>query len=145
MAKPAHASNSFDPHVVNSLLRKLDNYDAELLSERGSYMSKCRNIRENMKAVFDEAKAGGIPTKELRTLIKIRSGERKNVELYNNLEADQQEALRMLAATENVADLPLWRQAREQWKSVPGIDVARHAAGEHPEPMWDDSVKFKQL
>lgn len=144
MAKPANATNDFDPIVVNALLGKIDGFDADLMSERGSYMSKCRNIRENIKAVYDDAKAQGVPSKELRTLVKIRKHERKSVELFNELEADQQQALAMLAATEKVKDLPLWRAAA---KPVPGWDVAR--TGEHPEPMFEDDnvkhAKFKTL
>jgi len=135
MAKPAHTTNDFDPIIVNALLGKIDGFDTDLLSERGSYMSKCRNIRENIKAVYDEAKAHGVPSKELRTLVKIRKGERRNAELFNELEADQQHTLAMLAATEKVKDLPLWRASG---KSMPGWDVAR--TGEHPEPMFEDNT-----
>ncbi len=145
MAKPAHATNDFDPKVVNGLLGKIDGFDVDLMSERSSYMSKCRNIRESIKAVYDEAKVQGVPGKELRVLVKIRSNERKNAALYGELEADQQQTLAMLAATEKVADLPLWRSAKER-KPIPGVDVAR--TGEHSDPMFDDNVKhanFKQL
>lgn len=145
MAKPANATNDFNPTVVNNLLGKIDGFDADLLSERGSYMSRCRNIRENIKAVYDEAKAQGVPTKELRTLVKIRKGEHRNRELFGELEADQQHVLAMLAATEKVADLPLWRSAKDR-KPIPGVDVAK--SGPHPEPMFEDNAKhanFKPL
>lgn len=147
MAKPANATNDFDPQVVNSLLGKIDGYDADLLSERGSYMSKCRNIRETIQGVYDEAKAAGIPKKELSTLVKIRKNEKRNIELYADLEADQQHTLAMLAATEKVKDLPLWRAAER--KPIPGVDVAR--SGQHPEPMFDEdpqglkNANFKKL
>lgn len=144
MAKPANATNSFDPDVVTSLLGKIDTFDADLLSERGSYMQKCRSIRESIQSVYDEAKAAGIPKKELGTLVKIRKNEKKNIALYNDLEADQQHVLAMLAATERVSDLPLWRSAKER-SSVPGQDVARHAAGEHPDSGKDWESGFKPL
>jgi uncharacterized protein (UPF0335 family) len=147
MAKAANTSNDFDPHIVNALLRKIDGFDVDLVSERSSYMSKCRNIRESMKAVYDEAKAHGVPQKELRTLVKIRHKEREAAKLYNELETEQQENLAMLAATEKVADLPLWRAAKDR-RPVPGVDVARSASGEHPEPMFEDNAKhanFKPL
>jgi hypothetical protein len=134
MAKPATASNDFDPKVVNALLGKIDQFHDDLASERGSYMAKCRNIRENIDNVFEEAKAQGIPTKELRTLVKIRVGEAKCRKLYEDLEGDQQETLARLAATEKVADLPLWRSAIER-KPVPGVDVER--TGENPNPMFN--------
>lgn len=133
MAKPASASNQFDPDIVRPILAKIDGFYADLGKERGSYMSTCRGIRENIKAVYDEAKTQGIPTKELRTLIKIRENEQKNQKLYEELEADQQQTLAMIAATEKVMDLPLWRSTR---KPVPGVDVVR--TGEHPNPMFTD-------
>lgn len=146
MAKPANATNSFDPDVVNALLGKIDTYDADLLSERGSYMNKCRGIRESIQSVYDEAKAAGIPKKELSTLVKIRKNEQKNIRLYTELESDQQHILAMLAATEKVADLPLWRSASERTrKPVPGQDVARHAGGEHPDSGKDWESGFKKL
>jgi hypothetical protein len=146
MAKPANQTNDYDPHVVNSILGKIDGFDRDLMSERGSYMSKCRSIRESMRAVYDDAKAAGIPTKELRTLVKIRHNERKNSELFAELEGEQQDNLARLAATEKVKDLPLWRVSFEK-KPVPGVDVARHAAGEHPDSGFDNAkhANFKPL
>lgn len=148
MAKSAAATNDFDPTIVNALLGKIDGFHDDLASERGSYMAKCRNIRDAIGDVFDEAKTKGIPTKELKVLVKIRLNERKNQELYNDLEGDQQETLARLAATEKVADLPLWRSAKDR-KPIPGVDVAR--SGETPNPMFEDdpqglkNANFKPL
>lgn len=147
MAKPATASNQFDPDTVNALLGKIDGFHSDLDSERGSYMSRCRNIRESIKAVYDEGKAKGVPQKELRTLVKIRLHEAASQKLFQELEHDQQQTLAMLAATERVADLPLWRSAADR-KPVPGVDVALHAAGERHPPMFEDNAahaNFKKL
>lgn len=133
MAKPANASNQYDPDVVNSLLKKIDGFDDDLASEKGSYMSRCRNLRESIKAVYDEAKTQGVPQKELRVLVKIRKHEKSATKLYNELENDQQINLAMLAATEAVADLPLWRSAKDR-KPVPGVDVD---APKHKPPMFN--------
>lgn len=137
MAKPANTTNDFDPVVVNALLGSIDGFDSDLESERASYMSKCRNIRESISAVYDDAKSKGVPQKELRTLVKIRRKEREAAKLYQELEADQQHVLAMLAATEKVADLPLWRAATGH-KPIVGWDVVR--TGEHPEPMFEDNT-----
>jgi len=134
MAKPANATNQYDPAVVNNLLGKIDGFDGDLDSEKGSYMSRCRNIRESIKAVYDEAKAQGVPQKELRTLVKIRKHERASAKLYHELENDQQINLAMLAATEKVADLPLWRSAADR-KPVPGVDVEK--TGQTKNPMFN--------
>jgi uncharacterized protein (UPF0335 family) len=112
MAKPAKSTvNDFEPEVVQEVLGKIDGYEADLASERGSSMARCRNIRESISNVYKEAKARGIPTKELRSLVKIRKNEQKNRQIYEDLEADQQAILSMLATAEGVKDLPLWRAA----------------------------------
>ena len=111
MAKAANASNDFEPEVVQELLGKIDGYHADLASERGTFMKTCRSIRESISNVYTEAKARGIPQKELRSLVKIRLNEAKNRKIYEELEADQQLTLSMLATAEGVKDLPLWRAA----------------------------------
>jgi uncharacterized protein (UPF0335 family) len=147
VAKPATASNQFDPDVVNNLLGKIDGFDSDLESEKGSYMKRCRDLRERIKAVFDEGKALGVPEKELRTLVKIRKNERRNMKLYQELEHDQQETLKMLAATEKVKDLPLWRASFEER----GTHVDDTGKMQHAEPMFEDdpqglaNAKFNKL
>jgi hypothetical protein len=147
MAKPATSLNSFDPEVVNNLLGKIDGYDADLDSMKGSYMASCRNVRENIKAVYDQAKAQGVPEKELRTLVKIRKNERRNMKLYQELEHDQQEVLKMIAATEKVMDLPLWRATTEDR----GTHVDETGKTQHAKPMFEDdpqglqNAKFTKL
>ena len=112
MAKPANTTiNSFDAELVQSILAKIDRYEADLLSERGESMAACRNIRDSIRGVYEDAKAQGIPTKELRALVKIRKNEAKNKQIYAELERDQQELLSMLATAEGVKDLPFWRAA----------------------------------
>ncbi|WP_063685589.1 GapR family DNA-binding domain-containing protein [Bradyrhizobium stylosanthis] len=111
MAKAANTTNDFEPEVVQELLGKIDGYHADLASERGTFMKTCRSIRESISNVYTEAKARGIPQKELRSLVKIRLNEAKNRRIYEELEADQQQTLSMLATAEGVKDLPLWRAA----------------------------------
>ncbi|MCP3471366.1 DUF2312 domain-containing protein [Bradyrhizobium sp. CCGUVB1N3] len=111
MAKAANTTNDFEPEVVQELLGKIDGYHADLASERGTFMKTCRSIRESISNVYTEAKARGIPEKELRSLVKIRLNEAKNRKIYEELEADQQLTLSMLATAEGVKDLPLWRAA----------------------------------
>lgn len=134
MAKPAHASNQYDKTVLNSLLKKIDGFHADLESERGSYMSRCRNIRESIQGVYDEAKAAGIPGKELRCWIKIRVNEARNAKLFHQLEPDQQENLKLIAeATARVADLPLWRHAADDQ----GTKQDDTGAMKHARPMFN--------
>lgn len=119
MAKPATTTNDFEPGIVQEILAKIDGYHADLASERGSSMARCRNIRESISNVYKEAAARGIPTKELRALIKIRANEGKNREIFDDLESDQQQIVSMLAMCEGVQDLPLWRAAADAAKVIP--------------------------
>mgnify|MGYP001616753209 CR=1 len=133
MAKPATVTNQYDKTILNSLLGKIDGFHADLASERGSYMSRCRNIRESIQGVLDEAKAQGIPQKELRTWIKIRLNEAKTSKLYHELEPDQQQNLQLIAeATEKVRDLPLWSHAAERGTTTD--DTGRMV---HGKPMFN--------
>lgn len=149
MAKPATASNQFDPDVVNNLLGKIDGFDADLDSEKGSYMKKCRDIRERINAVFEEAKAHGVPQKELRVLVKIRKHEKSSKKLFLELEHDQQESLKLLAATEKVKDLPLWRAAFDTEDRGTHVDDAGKT--QHAKPMFEEdpqglaNAKFTKL
>ncbi len=109
MAKPAEATNTFESAVVKSLTGKIDGYHADLESERGSYMRKCRGIRESITAAYDEAKARGIPKKEFRAFITGRQKLEKARKVLADLEPEQRETVEMLAeAFGDAADLPLF-------------------------------------
>ena len=144
MAKQATHSNHFDADIVNGALSRIDELDKELASAQGAYMSTCRGFRDQIKQVIEEAREKGIPSKEFRALVSIRRLEAKTRKIAAGLEPDQQDTLAMLAATEKVMDLPLWRVTREPIpEREPGVDVAREAAGER-EPMWSDDRPFEQ-
>jgi hypothetical protein len=109
MAKPASSKNTFDSAIVRSLVGKIDGYLDDLASEHGSYMQACRGIRESIAGVYDEAKARGVPKKELRAFVSARIKLRKARAVLDNLEADQRETVEMLAeAFGDAADLPLF-------------------------------------
>ncbi|PYF05005.1 hypothetical protein BJ122_102231 [Rhodopseudomonas faecalis] len=114
MAKPAAASNSYDPELVKSLVNKIEGYVVDLNSERGKYMKACRSIRESISGVYQEAKARGIPKKELRIMIDTRAKLAAARATIEELERDQQETILMLAeAFGEAADLPLFKAAIE--------------------------------
>src|SRR5258705_11972535 len=100
MAKSAKSTNDFEPEVVQEILAKIDGFGKDLKSKHGEYMKQCRNIRESISNCYKEAKARGIPTKELRSLVKIRINEAKNHHIYGKLEPEQQQVLSMLATAE---------------------------------------------
>src|SRR5215510_10349190 len=108
MAKPASANgNGYDSQVVQNLVNKIEDYFVDLESERGTYMQKCRGIRESIAAVYEEADARGVPKKELRVMVKARGKLKSARQMLDDLESDQRETVEMLAeAFGDAADLP---------------------------------------
>ncbi len=84
----------------------------DLASERGTYMLKCRRIREGMANDYEAAGNRGISKKLLKKIIKERELERKIDALTVDLEPDERSELEMLV--EKLGDfgnLPLGRAA----------------------------------
>jgi len=96
MAKSANSPEQFTPDVVQNIVGRIQAYHADLESERGGYMRRCRSIREDIEGVFTEAKARGLPAKPLRTLIKLTQKVDGAKVIVENLEPDQRELLAML-------------------------------------------------
>lgn len=101
--------NTFSTEVVQNLVYKIEGYFADLDHERGVYMKRCRDIRDRIVATYDEAKARGIPHKELRKFVTARMKLEAARKVLADLEADQRETVQMLAeAFGDAADLPLF-------------------------------------
>jgi hypothetical protein len=81
---------------VQAAVRKIEACQEELLSERGAYMQRCRQIREGIGAAYDAAKDKGILKKQLRALVKERDCERKLHAVRADLEADEVEHFDLL-------------------------------------------------
>lgn len=104
---PSHG-NGFDPAKVAKHVAAIEAGQRDLDSERGTYMSRCRTIRDEIKDRYDEAKADGIPKKELKKVIKARDLTRKMDELREDLEPDEQDNYDNLRhALGDLADTPL--------------------------------------
>jgi Arc/MetJ-type ribon-helix-helix transcriptional regulator len=114
---PAAATNGFDREKLQDIVGRIEQCFADLLSERGAYMNRCRGIREGITAAYDDAKAQGIPKKELRALVKTRELERKIAAQFAELEADEQQNYQMIQeALGDFADSPLGAAAVERAK-----------------------------
>lgn len=117
MAKAADTRNTFDPVLVQSLVNRTEGLFADLDSERGVYMKKCRDIRESIAAVYAEADARGIPKKEFRVYVKARMSLDKTRKILEDLESDQRDTVELLAdAFGDAADLPLFEHRINQAK-----------------------------
>jgi Arc/MetJ-type ribon-helix-helix transcriptional regulator len=88
MTKP---SNGLDKAAAKSFVDSIESHLADLASERGAYMNRCRGIREAITAVYDDAKGKGIRKKALQVHIKERGLEQKILNLRNSMEEDDHE------------------------------------------------------
>jgi hypothetical protein len=114
MAK--HASeNSPDDTDVQSAVQNIENNYAELASERGVYMQRCKRIKEDMAQNFDEAGNKGISKKLLKKIIKERELERRIYALGDDLEPDEVSEIEMLKdKLGEFANTPLGKAAMER-------------------------------
>jgi hypothetical protein len=113
MAKKANDNpNEPDADDVRGAVINIEQRYTELASERGSYMLKCRRIREAMAGDYEHAVNRGISKKLLKTIIKERELERRIENLAVDLEPDERSELEMLV--EKLGDfgsLPLGQAA----------------------------------
>ena len=116
---PRPGGNAFQPEVVKGYTDRIERLLADIDSERGEFMSRCKAIREDIALVVQEAKdQHGIPKKEFRAVIKARELEAKADRIRDDLEADSQETFDQIRhALGDLADLPLGTAAL---KDAPG-------------------------
>lgn len=113
MAKQATTNTPDADHVKNAVLQ-IEQQLANLASERGVYMQKCKKIRDVMGQNYDTAVERGISKKLLKTIVKERELERRIDGLTADLEPDERTELEMLV--EKLGDfgsLPLGKAAIE--------------------------------
>jgi hypothetical protein len=98
MSEETHTNGEagFDKEKVQGIVGRIEGHLSDLLSERGAYMNRCRGIREGITSAYDDAKAFGIPKKELKALIRTRELERKIEQTREDLEADERETFEQI-------------------------------------------------
>jgi hypothetical protein len=113
MAKKAsEALNTPDDEDVRAAVHNIEAHYVDLASERGSYMLKCRRIREAMAADYERAGDQGISKKLLKLIVKERDLSRKIDALAEDLEPDEHSELEMLMEKlGDFATLPLGEAA----------------------------------
>ncbi len=124
MAKKANENvNEPDAEDVRGAVIEIEQRYQELASERGSYMLKCRRIRDAMAANYETAQSRGISKKLLKTIVKERELERRIEALAIDLEPDERSELEMLVEKlGDFAELPLGRAAVAK---AEGIDALK--------------------
>jgi hypothetical protein len=96
-------------------VRRIESYLRDLESERGSYMNRCRGIREELKTVYEDAKNDGIPREELKCAINTAQLQRKINRMAAELEADARQNYEdIIMVIEGLDNLPLGIAAIER-------------------------------
>lgn len=110
--QPRAGTNGFDPDVLSSIVNRIEDVFDDLLSERGSYMVKCKSLREDIANLYDEAKARGIPPKSLKKAVKARDLNRKIEALREDLDlVDRDTYDQIRHALGDLAETPLGEAA----------------------------------
>lgn len=126
-------------------VERIENLIEELEKMNGEYMSACKGVRSEIKAIYKDAKGNNLPIRALRQLVKYRELERKQAALADDLEeqdADDFETL--VAALGGFADTPLGQAAldlagddgvqRPRFKQTEGEGPAKKGWGKKAAP-----------
>jgi uncharacterized protein (UPF0335 family) len=102
-------------------LKRVETLMAEIESERGTYMSLAKSLREDIKNVYVEARDQGVPGKALKGLVRYRELDRKQRAIGAGLDIDEQSTYEQLVeALGDFASSPL---------GAATLDVAKRKRG----------------
>jgi uncharacterized protein (UPF0335 family) len=106
------ATNGFDGEILKEFIEKIEGHRGEIESSKGQHMNRCRQIRESIEIVFEEAKAKGIPKKILKAHVDLRLLEAKKEAVVEKLDNDEVDTFKACAeALGEFAALPLGEAA----------------------------------
>lgn len=109
--------NGYDREVLEHLLTDIDDADERLASLKGEYMASCKGPRQDIVAVFEQAKDANIPVRAFKALVKNRRLDRKIANNTARLEADDAaEYERLVTDLGDFVDLPLGQAALRRAK-----------------------------
>jgi hypothetical protein len=128
MAKAATGkTNSPKEEDVQTAMANIEQGYADLMSERGIYMQKCKKIRGVMEDDYKSAQNLGISKKLLKKIVKEREFERKIEALTADLEPDEvSEHAMLMEKLGEFANTPLGKAALAQ---ADGKGTAEQQAG----------------
>lgn len=121
----ASGGNGFDGSKLKGYIGKIEGYFADMESEKGAYMRRCKSIRDSMDIVYEEAKALGIPKKVLKAHVDLRKLEGRKEAIVAKLDGDDAETFEVMAdALGDFATLPLGMAAMERTQAADEADKA---------------------
>lgn len=116
--------NGYDRETLEHLLTDIDGADERLASLKGEYMANCKGPRQDIAAVFEQAKDSGIPVRAFKTLVKNRRLDRRIANNTSRLEADDAESYeRLVTDLGDFVDLPLGQAALRRAKPGTQEDI----------------------
>jgi uncharacterized protein (UPF0335 family) len=79
MAKEAtpEGVDKLKPELIQGYINRIENLQEAIASIMGEAMNECRQQHEDIKEIFTEAKAEGVPLKALRAQLKLRKLDRQ--------------------------------------------------------------------
>lgn len=110
MAEAAKPSNGYDADQLKSYLDRIANKKEEIASVMGVAMRECKTHREDIKEIYVEAKANGVPVKALKAEVALREKDREKAKIVAGLDGDDEAELQAIRdalgdyASEQVGD-----------------------------------------
>ena len=112
MANPASQPNEPSAEHVIEAVEAIEKLHGDLLTEKMTYMKKCKDIRKIVADEYETASNRGISRKLLKTKIKERDLEGKIDALTADLEEDERSEYQMLSEKlGEFGDTPLGKAA----------------------------------
>jgi uncharacterized protein (UPF0335 family) len=97
MSEPTK-TNGLDHELVKGFVGRVENVHRDLESLKGTYMSECKALREDIGTIYDEAKDKGIPKRELKANVKRRALQRKLDSIRDDFEGEQLDMFDLIAS-----------------------------------------------
>ena len=104
---------------VKNYLHQIETLHYDLEAMRADYLAKCKAVRDDIKAFYQDARAEGIEVKALKGLVKYRALERKQQQIADGMDEIEQRAYDVLI--EQLGDLG--RAAAERAGFVSGDEM----------------------
>lgn len=87
MEAPITHNQGPDPRLAYAAIYEVEKIEAELESEKGSYMARCRALRDRRKSTIEEFRDKGLSKRDITDALKIRKLEAK----LEDIKADRAE------------------------------------------------------
>jgi len=82
------AKNSLEGKA-EAYLARIETLLADIDSERGTYMVRCKELREDISEIYVEAKDNGVPVKALKGIVKHRQLQKKQEAIAAGFDIDE--------------------------------------------------------